>query len=146
MPNRSTPPGGECGARPPLRILHLEDDSTDAELIQIQLRRNSIDCRIVRVATRAAYEAALRRPAFDLILSDSSLPAFDGLSALVMALEKSPGTPFVFVTGHTSEEAVERALSQGATDYVFKGDFPRLMRVVQQIRGGAEGDANRQIV
>ena len=66
----------------PLRVLNLEDDPNDSELIQAQLAKLEIECDMVRLETREDFVAAMKRGGFDLILADYSLPSFDGLSAL----------------------------------------------------------------
>jgi sigma-B regulation protein RsbU (phosphoserine phosphatase) len=80
-----------------LRILHLEDDLRDAELIREMLVSEGISCDIVRVDKQAAFLDALEQSGFELIFADYSLPAFDGISALNIAKEKSPETPFIFM-------------------------------------------------
>ncbi|HEX9078153.1 MAG TPA: response regulator, partial [Desulfuromonadaceae bacterium] len=65
-----------------LRILHLEDDPADAELVQAALAREGITCNVLLVATHADFVASLERGGIDLVLADFSLPAFDGMSAL----------------------------------------------------------------
>src|SRR6266498_2007326 len=82
-----------------LNILHLEDNPTDAELIQSVLHAAGISCVIERVETRADFKAGLEQKRFDLILSDYTLPSFDGASALELARQKSPDIPFIFVSG-----------------------------------------------
>jgi signal transduction histidine kinase/CheY-like chemotaxis protein len=116
---------------PALRILHLEDDLRDAELIQGVLEGEGIVCQVTRVESRDDFIASLGAAAFDLILADFSLPAFDGLSALKIALEKCPDVPFIFVSGTLGEEVAIDALKIGATDYVLK---QRLSRIVSSVR------------
>src|SRR5437773_1569831 len=84
---------------PVLRILHLEDNSADGELIQSILEAGGMASTIQRVETPADFEAALDQGCFDLILSDHTLPCFDGLSALGVARQKQPEVPFIFVSG-----------------------------------------------
>src|SRR4051794_4341042 len=110
----------------PLQILHLEDDRADAELVQALLEDDGIACTINCVKTRSDYEAALDRGDFDLILSDYSLPKFDGMSALALARERRPEKPIIFVSGTIGEEAAVEALKQGALDYVLKDQLARL--------------------
>jgi CheY-like chemotaxis protein len=69
----------------PLRILHLEDDPKDAELIQDTLEAEGIVPDLIRVETQADFVASLERGGFDLIFADYTLPSFDGLSALKIA-------------------------------------------------------------
>jgi two-component system, cell cycle sensor histidine kinase and response regulator CckA len=110
----------------PLRILHLEDNEDDAELIHSALAEEGIDCETVRVESRSGFIAALEQGHWDLILSDNTLPSYDGLSALADAREKCPDVPFVFVSGTLGEEVAIEALKLGATDYVLKQRLSRL--------------------
>jgi PAS domain S-box-containing protein len=116
--------------KPPLRILHLEDNLTDAELIQGILETEGIICDVTRVDTQADFFASIERGGFDLILTDYTLPSFDGLSALKIALEKCPDVPFIFVSGTLGEEVAIEALKIGATDYILK---QRLSRIVPSV-------------
>jgi CheY-like chemotaxis protein len=109
-----------------LRILHLEDNPLDAEMILDRLALDGIACETVRVQTRADFVAALEQGGFDLILCDYSMPAFDGASALVLTQEKCPDVPFIFVSGTIGEDRAVEALKGGATDYVLKDRPARL--------------------
>ncbi len=100
----------------PLRVLHLEDNPNDAELIQAALQSEGIVSHVVRVETRADFLASLEQGGFDIILADYTLPSFDGLSALSIAMEKCPDVPFIFVSGTLGEEVAIEALKIGATD------------------------------
>ncbi len=121
-----------------LYILHLEDSEADAELIEAMLRKQEIDCEIERVDTREDFVAGLDRDRLDLILSDFSIPGFDGLSALALAREKRPTVPFIFVSGTLGEEVALDALKSGATDYVLKHRLPRLGPAVSRAIADAE--------
>ena len=90
--------GANQSPGPVLRILHLEDNVVDAELIQSNLQAGGIGCVIRRVETRADFEAEVERRRCDLIISDQTLPSFDGLSALQIARQKCPEIPFIFVS------------------------------------------------
>src|SRR5690606_7633284 len=96
-------PTGDPVTRP-LRILHLEDNATDGELVRALLEEEGIACSILRVETRDEFDTALRRERFDLIISDFTLPSFDGLSALALARTECPDTAFIFVSGTIGEE------------------------------------------
>src|ERR1700751_380328 len=115
----------------PLRILHLEDDSKDAELVQETLAIDGIRCHVTRVETEADFIASLEQSGFDLILQDYTLPSFAGLSALKIARQDWPRLPFIFVSGTLGEEVAIEALKMGATDYVFK---TRLSRLAPSVR------------
>src|SRR5919106_517012 len=115
----------------PLRILHLEDDAKDAELLQAMLEAEGIASHVTRVDSQADFLASIEHGGFDLILTDHTLPSFDGLSALKIALEKCPDVPFIFVSGTLGEEVAIEALKIGATDYILK---QRLSRIVPSVR------------
>ncbi len=115
-----------------LRILHLEDNPADGELIQSMLEAGGIAFSIQRVETPADFESALEHESFDLIISDHTLPCFDGLSALELARRKLPEIPFIFVSGTIGEELAVDSLKQGATDYVLKDRLSRLVTSVQR--------------
>jgi PAS domain S-box-containing protein len=130
----------------PLRILLLEDDSSDAELIQELLEAGHIVCEVIRVQTRAEFVAALNDTGIDLILADYKLPSFDGLSALHLALSERPDLPFIFVSGTLGEEVAIEALKIGATDYVLKHRLSRLVPSVQRALRESAGRAERNKV
>jgi PAS domain S-box-containing protein len=127
-----------------LRILHLEDDRADAELIQGVLESEGIVCQVTRVESRDDFIASLEAAGFDLILADFSLPAFDGLSALKIALEKCPDVPFIFVSGTLGEEVAIDALKIGATDYVLKQRLSRIVSSVRRALRDAQDRAERK--
>ena len=117
--------------RQPLRILSLEDDPNDAELIQATLEADGIACELIRVDTQPAFEASIAE-SVDLILADYTLPSFDGISALKFAIKACPDVPFIFVSGTLGEEVAIEALKIGATDYVLKTRLSRLVPSVQR--------------
>jgi PAS domain S-box-containing protein len=121
-----------------LRILYLEDDPRDAELVQETLASDGVECHVTRVETEAAFIASLEEGGFDLILADYTLPSFDGLSALKIAQQKWPHLPLIFVSGTLGEEVAIEALKIGATDYVFKTRLSRIVPSVQRALREAE--------
>jgi len=125
----------------PLRILLLEDDPLDAEIISTTLERDGITCDILRVETRDDFIAAIDRCDFDLILSDYKLPDFDGLSALAIAKERCSGIPFILISGIMGEEFAIETLKSGATDYVLKN---RIQRLVPAVRRALQERAERK--
>lgn len=116
----------------------LEDVATDAELIKDELKQAGTVFTSVCVKDKGAYLKSLDEFLPDMILSDYSLPSFDGLSALKLAVKKCPDTPFIFVSGALGEETAIELLKQGATDYVLKSRLSRLgpavSRAFQEVR------------
>jgi two-component system cell cycle sensor histidine kinase/response regulator CckA len=117
---------------PVLRLLHLEDNDVDAELISIQLKSAWPSCEVVHVDTREGFEEALQQNHFDVILSDFTLSGFDGLSALKFARNVRPEIPFIFLSGTIGEERAVEALKHGGTDYVLKDRPARLVPSIQR--------------
>ena len=128
----------------PPTFLHLEDSPADAELIQAELTREWPDCRIQRVQTRQDFVAALENGGVDLILSDFSMPGFDGLSALAIASENRPDIPFIFLSGTIGEENAVEALKRGATDYVIKDRMGRLVSSIRRALDEVHGSRRRR--
>jgi signal transduction histidine kinase/DNA-binding NarL/FixJ family response regulator len=134
-----------AGVRP-LAVLLLEDSLLDAELIQAQLEGTGLACRFQRVEGERDFEAAVRASApLDLILSDYSMPHFDGMSALELARLYRPDVPFIFVSGAIGEERAIESLKRGATDYVLKQRLERLApSVLRSLREAEERRARRR--
>jgi two-component system cell cycle sensor histidine kinase/response regulator CckA len=116
----------------PLHILHLEDDPSDAALVQATLEAGGITCTTTCVQDHDDFVAALEHGGIDLILSDFKLPAFDGLSAAKIVRAKWPAIPLIFVSGTLGEEMAIDSLKNGATDYVLKERLARLVPAVHR--------------
>src|SRR6266571_3847048 len=121
----------------PLRILHLEDDPNDVELVGATLEADGLDCDRKVTSTREEFVSVLEQGNPDLVLSDFSLPGFDGLSALEIARRRSRDLPFIIVSGTLGEEAAIESLRSGATDYVLKHRLSRLAPAVTRALGEA---------
>src|SRR5207248_6401076 len=106
------------------------------------LRLQGLACEIVAVDTRDGFAAALDSGSFDVILADDRLPAFDGRSALAMAVERAADVPFIFVSGTLGEEIAVERLKAGATDYVLKQRLARLGPAID--RALREAEVRRQ--
>jgi PAS domain S-box-containing protein len=129
----------------PVLILYLEDDPRDAELVRDKLQQTTSPACELRVARdRAEYEAALAQTRFDLILSDYSLPDFDGMAALALARSKQPDVPFILVSGTLGEEQAVDCVLRGATDYLLKQRPDRLVPAVMRALTEAEEHRKRR--
>jgi two-component system cell cycle sensor histidine kinase/response regulator CckA len=109
-----------------LRILILEDVPMDAELVEYELERARIPFLSQRVDSRDTFLHALEDFNPDLILSDYTLPRFDGMAALSLAKERAPSIPFLIVTGSVNEETAVGCMKAGATDYLLKSNLARI--------------------
>jgi PAS domain S-box-containing protein len=128
----------------PLRLLCIEDDPTDAELIGDLLETAGLVCEITRVDTECAMRDSLAQGGADLILADYTLPSFDGLAALRVAKTVCPEVPFLFVSGTLGEEVAIEALRTGATDYVLKTGLAKLVPAVLRALREAQERAERK--
>ncbi|MBI5602554.1 MAG: HD domain-containing protein [Deltaproteobacteria bacterium] len=109
-----------------IRILFVEDLPADAELAEWELRNEGLHFTSIRVETKEEFLKALEEFRPDLIISDYSMPEFDGLTALKLSLKHGPDIPFIILTGSTNEETAVDCMKVGATDYVIKERIRRL--------------------
>src|SRR5437867_4070231 len=114
-----------------LRVLYLEDDAHDVELMAGWLGDEGIGGDIKNVRTAADFQLALERGEVDLIISDYAIPGFDGLKALSVARRLLPDVPFILFSGTIGEELAIECLKQGATDYVLKQRPQRLVAAIR---------------
>lgn len=122
----------EAAAAAPVRVLLVEDDPLDAELVLDQLGEHGLVVESCVVERRDDYLAALDQFRPDIVLSDLSLPAFSGHQALSLLRARDQRMPFVFVSGTLGEEAAIEALRGGATDYILKHAMARLGPAVRR--------------
>jgi PAS domain S-box-containing protein/diguanylate cyclase (GGDEF)-like protein len=118
--------------RRPLRVLMVEDVATEAQLAARMLKTGGLSITHEVVDTEPDYRAALTSFRPHIILSDFTLPQFDGLAALNIAVHEAPSIPFVFLSGTIGEERAIDALRRGAVDYVLKTNPARLPGVVKR--------------
>lgn len=124
-----------------VRILHLEDTQSDRLFVRETLISENFVSEIETVSSRVAFEKALQSSSYDLIISDYSLPSFDGVTALGIARKLCPDIPFIFFSGTIGEELAVEGLRGGAVDYVLK---QRPARLVPAIRRAIKDAAERQ--
>jgi CheY-like chemotaxis protein len=123
----------------PLRVLILEDNPTDAELIHFELQDAGIIFTAEVVKTEQDFVRVLQEFSPDLILSDYNLPQYDCARALAEARRRCPDAPFIMVTGTIKEERAIEILTQGAKDYVLKSRLQqRLVLAVRRALAEAE--------
>ncbi|MBI3875488.1 MAG: PAS domain S-box protein, partial [Verrucomicrobia bacterium] len=116
----------------------VEDCNRDAELIGAALQLGGMDGAVRRAWTEAGFRSALLERVPDIILSDYSLPQFNGLRSLEIAREMCPGTPFILISGTMTDGQAAEVLKVGATDYVLKHHMERLVPCVQRALREAE--------
>lgn len=115
-----------------LDILIVEDSVEDAMLLVAELERNGYAPVIERVETREDFLAALRKNWWDVVISDYSLPQFDGLEALKIFREEGMDIPFIMVSGVYGEEMAVAAMKAGASDYILKKNLARVVPAMER--------------
>src|SRR5438034_2937585 len=103
----------------PLRILNLEDDPNDTDLLQAMLEKDGLAAELVRVDTQEEFVAALGKGGYDLIISDYSLPSFDGLTALNLARYRRPALPIILFSATIGDDDAIDCPRGDATDYIL---------------------------
>jgi DNA-binding NtrC family response regulator len=116
----------------PLRILLLEDDTDDAELIGTTIAQAGIKARIKQVQSEVTFQEALDAGRFDIILADFALPRFDGIAAIQAAARRRPEIPVVIISGVIGEDLAVEMLRVGASDYILKSRLDRLVPVIMR--------------
>jgi PAS domain S-box-containing protein len=114
-----------------LKILHLEDLATDAELVKRTLKKGDLDFEIHWVKDKGDFIKALRNYQADIILSDHSLPSMNSQDALLLIKEYAITVPLILVTATISEEYAVEIMKLGAYDYVLKDRLQRLPRAIE---------------
>jgi PAS domain S-box-containing protein len=118
--------------RDPLRVLNLEADPEDHELVRRQAGSTGLNLKFERAANRAEFEAALKRGNFDLVLADHCVPGYDGMASLESALLRLPGIPYIIVSDSIGEDRAAECLRHGASDFVHKDRLQRLPAAILQ--------------
>jgi len=113
-----------------LKILFVEDSPSDAEIIWRTIQKGGIQFEKTLVETSDSYTSALSGFRPDIVISDYSLPQFDGLSALNMKNQADPLIPFILVTGSINETTAVNLMKAGADDYVLKQNLSRLPQAI----------------
>ncbi|HEY1791621.1 MAG TPA: response regulator [Opitutaceae bacterium] len=128
----------ETTPRNRLKVLYLEDDELDALLALKALKEEYPEVDLHLVYSEKAFESAIRDRPYDVILSDSSVPGFDGMTALGMAKRIRPEIPYIFFSGSTANKP--RAVAQGATDFLGKNDPEGLVEAIRKALGYKKRD------
>lgn len=121
-----------------LKILILEDNPADVDLLIRELKKSDLSFTSEIVQTREAFENAIQNFKPDLILSDYSLPSFDGLTAFHIKQEKIPDIPFIIISGTIGEENAVELIKKGVTDYALKEKLftlnPKITRALNETK------------
>lgn len=114
-----------------LRILFVEDLETDKILAEREIQKGGINYLSLRVDTESEFRVQLEKFEPDLIISDYSMPSFDGMTALKIALTVKPNIPFIILTGSMNEDTAVECMKAGADDYIIKENMNRLIPAIK---------------
>jgi PAS domain S-box-containing protein len=128
-----------------IRVLIVEDSTDDAELVLRQLRRAGYDPVFERVQTAEEMKTALEREAWDLVVSDFSMPQFDALAALKLLIQSGHDLPFIVVSGTIGEDIAVTIMKTGAHDYILKQNLTRFVPAVQRELREAENRRQQRL-
>jgi PAS domain S-box-containing protein len=127
-----------------LKIIHIEDVKSDAELVDWILRKSKIPFEMIVVDTREEYQKALIEFHPDIVLSDHSLPTFNSLEALNILKGSGLDIPFILITSTVSEEFAVNVMKEGASDYVLKDRLQRLPNAIVNAIEKFQSDFDKQ--
>lgn len=116
-----------------LRLLLVEDSENDTLLLLNHLQQSGYVVDWSRVENASALRAALDCGPWDVVLSDDSLPQFNGLEALAMVRAKAPELPFILVSGTIDEGVAAAAKEAGVDEYVMKDNLQELGPVIERL-------------
>lgn len=115
-----------------INILHLEDNDSDALLVQLIIKNSGINCSYFQVDNKMDFIEKLNNNKIDIVLTDYCLPDYSGNEALGYISNNFPHIPFVFVSGTMGEETAIESLLNGATDYVLKNKLEKLPSAIKR--------------
>ena len=137
-----------------LRVLHVEDNLLDTELVADALKKGGFSVSMVVVQTEAEFERQLRAHSPDIVIADYNLPQWKGMEAVEVLRRESLDTPLILVSGALGDVSAVECIKQGATDYVLKDGLARLPEAIRRalrekrqlrLRRQAEEDLARKV-
>ncbi len=114
-----------------LKLLLLEDDPSDAELIQVLLKRSGMQFKAIIASDEKEFLTAMNEEGFHAVLADNALPQYNSMEALKLIRATNPYVAFILVTGTVSEEFAVNIIQQGADDYILKTNLTRLPAAIK---------------
>jgi diguanylate cyclase (GGDEF)-like protein len=129
----------------PINMLVVEDSEDDAFLLFSELIARGARVDYQRVDSADEMTTALKGSEWDVIICDHSMPGFDALTALDILKDSGKDIPFIIYSGHISDQMATSAMGEGVSDYIEKGNFARLVPVIErELKGAAARRAVRQ--
>lgn len=129
----------------PLKVLILEDRKADLDLVKRQVKKVAADAIFTVAVNGEQFQEKINWGVPDIILSDYNLPDYNGVEALLLAKEKMPHVPFVFITGMlNSEEEVATAVLKGASGYILKDNLREIPNRLPAILEAAKAEQEKE--
>lgn len=129
-----------------LKVLILEDNNSDAGLVIRELSKSELNCRTEIVQNQKEFKKALASFKPDIILSDYSLPSFDGLTAFHIKQKSCPDIPFIIVSGSLGEENAVELIKTGVDDYAMKDKlFTLIPKITRALKDAAKMKEKRMV-
>jgi signal transduction histidine kinase len=125
-------PTNDLAAQRQLRVLHVEDNQLDAELVAQALRKGGFSVAMVVVQAEAEFEQQLRLQRPDVVIADYNLPQWKGMDALEVLRREGLEIPLILVSGALGDITAVECIKRGATDYVLKEGLARLPEAVRR--------------
>ncbi len=130
----------------PLRIMLIEDSEDDAELLLAEIENGGFDVAHVRVDTAQGVVDALTQGPWDIVISDYTLPQFNGLKAIEIVQQRDPDLPIIITSGNIGEDIAVEAMRAGAHDYLMKNNLSRLTPAIERELRESEARRNARQV
>ncbi|CAG0993799.1 partial putative signaling protein, partial [Rhodocyclaceae bacterium] len=129
----------------PIRMLIVEDSEDEAFLLYSELNARGVRLDWKRVDTARDLTAALAAGEWDIIICDHNMPGFDSFAALQIVKQSGKDIPFIIYSGQISDQQAVSAMHDGVQDYIEKGNYARLMPVIErELKNAASRRAVRQ--
>jgi signal transduction histidine kinase len=108
-----------------LNILVIEDNPSDARLVQVFLQQmDMIEGKMQVCQTmQEALDLLAVHPGFDAIISDLTLPDSKGMETVEALVRARPDQAIIIQTGYNDKEIGLMAVKAGAQDFLVKGAY-----------------------
>jgi diguanylate cyclase (GGDEF)-like protein len=129
----------------PIHMLVVDDSEDDAFLLYSELAARGAHVDYQRVDNAVDLASALQTGDWEVIICDHNMPGFDSFAALEVLKQSEQDIPFIIYSGQISDQQAVTAMHGGVNDYIPKGNFAKLIPVIErELRGAATRQAVRQ--
>ena len=118
--------------RKPLRVLHIENEDRESQLVRTELRKVSSHTLLRRVSEEIEFHEALKQEAWDLILFNYHA-GLDAAESIRHVKNHHGDLPVILLSDPIGEERVASLMREGAEDFILRGNYQRIEAVVKRI-------------